>query len=91
MKRGAPVEDINEDDLVVTKPKKSAAGLEAVVVALERGVAQAGVTRTARALLRLNQRDGTDCPGRSRRATGRRRNSVRTARKPSRKRAHSAR
>jgi hypothetical protein len=49
MKRGAPVEDINEDDLVVTKPKKSAAGLEAVVVALERGVAQAGVTRTARA------------------------------------------
>jgi formate dehydrogenase major subunit len=63
MKRGAPVEDINEDDLVVTKPKKSAAGLEAVVVALERGVAQAGVTRTARALLRLNQRDGTDCPG----------------------------
>jgi formate dehydrogenase major subunit len=39
MKRGAPVEDINEDDLVVTKPKKSAAGLEAVVVALERGVA----------------------------------------------------
>src|SRR5680860_1407440 len=63
MTDGAPVEDINEHDLVVTKPKKSAAGLEAVVVALDRGIAQAGVSRTARSLLRLNQRDGTDCPG----------------------------
>ncbi|MBH0008377.1 FdhF/YdeP family oxidoreductase [Salinibacterium sp. SWN1162] len=63
MKRGAPVDDINEDDLLVKKPKKSAAGVEAVLVALDRGIAQAGVTRTARSLLRLNQRDGTDCPG----------------------------
>ncbi|MGJ8721298.1 MAG: FdhF/YdeP family oxidoreductase, partial [Salinibacterium amurskyense] len=63
MTRGAPVDDINEDDLLVKKPKKSAAGLEAVLVALDRGIAQAGVTRTARSLLRLNQRDGTDCPG----------------------------
>lgn len=63
MKRGAPVDDINEDDLLVGKPKKSAAGLKAVEVALERGIAQAGVTRTMQSLLRLNQRDGTDCPG----------------------------
>ncbi|MBH0082463.1 FdhF/YdeP family oxidoreductase [Salinibacterium sp. SWN167] len=63
MTRGAPVDDINEDDLLVKKPKKSAAGVEAVLVALDRGIAQAGVTRTARSLLRLNQRDGTDCPG----------------------------
>ncbi|MCY7403926.1 MAG: FdhF/YdeP family oxidoreductase [Cryobacterium sp.] len=63
MTRGAPVEDINEDNLTIKKPKKSAAGVEAVLVALERGIAQAGVVRTARSLLRLNQRDGTDCPG----------------------------
>jgi len=63
MTRGAPVEDINEDNLTIKKPKKSAAGVEAVLVALDRGVAQAGVVRTARSLLRLNQRDGTDCPG----------------------------
>ena len=50
MTRKAPVEDINENELVVTHPKRSAAGLEAVVVALERGIAQAGVTRTARSL-----------------------------------------
>ena len=60
MKRGAPVKDINENILVVTKPKKTAAGLEAAVVALDRGIAQAGVTRTARSLLRLNQRIGTN-------------------------------
>ncbi|TFD33048.1 FdhF/YdeP family oxidoreductase [Cryobacterium cryoconiti] len=63
MTRRAPIKDINEDNLVVTKPKKSAAGVEAVLVALDRGFAQAGVARTAKALLRLNQRDGTDCPG----------------------------
>ncbi|MDY7527429.1 MULTISPECIES: FdhF/YdeP family oxidoreductase [unclassified Cryobacterium] len=63
MTRHAPIQDINEDSLVVKKPETSAAGLEAVVVALERGVAQAGIGRTTRALLRLNQRDGTDCPG----------------------------
>jgi len=63
MKRGAPVEDINENNLVVKKPQTHAAGLEAVAVALDRGIAQAGVSRTARSLLRLNQRDGTDCPG----------------------------
>ncbi|MBC7441684.1 MAG: FdhF/YdeP family oxidoreductase [Ramlibacter sp.] len=63
MTRRAPIEDINEDNLVVKKPKKSAAGVEAVLVALDRGFAQAGVGRTAKALLRLNQRDGTDCPG----------------------------
>jgi len=63
MTRGAPIEDINEDDLVVTPPKTHAAGVKAVAVALDRGIAQAGIARTARSLLRLNQRDGTDCPG----------------------------
>jgi formate dehydrogenase major subunit len=63
MKRAAPVNDINESNLVVKKPRTHAAGLEAVVVALDRGIAQAGLSRTARSLLRLNQRDGTDCPG----------------------------
>jgi len=63
MKRGAPVEDINENNLLVKKPRTHAAGIEAVVVALDRGISQAGISRTARSLLRLNQRDGTDCPG----------------------------
>ena len=63
MTRPAPKADINEDDLVVTAPKTHAAGVEAVVVALDRGIAQAGLARTARSLMRLNQRDGTDCPG----------------------------
>ena len=59
----APVADINEDSLAVGKPKTEAAGVKAVMVALERAVAQAGVTRTAQSLLRLNQRGGFDCPG----------------------------
>ena len=63
MKRAAPIDDINEDNLVVTKPKTHAAGVKAVLVSLDRGISQAGLARTGSALLRLNQRDGTDCPG----------------------------
>ena len=61
-KQPAPVADINEDKLEVHKPKTEAAGVKAVMVALERAVAQAGVTRTAQSLLRINQRGGFDCP-----------------------------
>ena len=63
MTRPAPVNDIDESTLKVKEPKKAAAGIPAVKVALERGIAQAGVTRTAQSLLRLNQRGGFDCPG----------------------------
>ncbi|MHC6175247.1 FdhF/YdeP family oxidoreductase [Glutamicibacter sp. X7] len=63
MHRKAPIEDINEDDLKVSKPKSSAAGLEAVMVSLQRGFAQAGPSRTVRSMLRVNQRGGFDCPG----------------------------
>ena len=63
MNRPAPTQDINEDDLLVGKPKRSAAGVEAVKVSLERGFAEAGVTRTIRSMLRINQRGGFDCPG----------------------------
>ena len=59
----APVADINEDELEVHTPKKQAAGVKAVMVALERAVAQAGVSRTAHSLLGMNQRGGFYCPG----------------------------
>ncbi|MFJ4028214.1 FdhF/YdeP family oxidoreductase [Paenarthrobacter sp. NPDC089989] len=63
MNRHAPEQDINEDDLQIHPPKRAAAGLKAVSVALERGYSQAGVARTVRSMLRVNQRDGFDCPG----------------------------
>ena len=61
--RSAPVDDIDEAELRVSPPETTAAGLKGVSVALERGISQAGVSRTARALARLNHRGGTDCPG----------------------------
>ncbi|WP_136609235.1 FdhF/YdeP family oxidoreductase [Sinomonas albida] len=57
------VKDIDEDSLHVGPPETSAAGLKAVAVALQRGLEQAGPVRTARSLLRINQRGGFDCPG----------------------------
>ncbi|HKU11182.1 MAG TPA: molybdopterin-dependent oxidoreductase, partial [Sinomonas sp.] len=61
--RKPDVNDIDEDALEVHAPKTAAAGVKAVTVALERGFAQAGVARTVRGMLRINQRDGFDCPG----------------------------
>ena len=60
---GAPRSDIDEADLQVGPPEHHAAGVRAVTVALERGIEQAGLMRTAKALTRLNHRKGFDCPG----------------------------
>ncbi|WP_040786680.1 FdhF/YdeP family oxidoreductase [Nocardia pneumoniae] len=60
--RDAPQRDIDEAALTVSAPKTAAAGVKAVTVALERAVEQMGVARSARALARLNQRHGFDCP-----------------------------
>lgn len=59
----APQDDIDEAKLRVGHPKKVAVGVPAVMHALEIAYQQAGVVRSARALLRVNQKDGFDCPG----------------------------
>ncbi|WP_024793320.1 FdhF/YdeP family oxidoreductase [Tomitella biformata] len=58
-----PQEDIDESQLKVTGAKEWAAGVTAVGVSMKRDLEQMGPVRTARTLLRLNQRDGFDCPG----------------------------
>lgn len=50
-------------ELAVRPPHDHAAGLEAVAVALRHAQEQMGVVRSFRALRRLNQPDGFDCPG----------------------------
>lgn len=63
MTRHGPHDDIDENDLVVSPAKDHAAGVPAVLVSMDRAIGQMGLTRTARALTRLNQRHGFDCPG----------------------------
>ena len=63
MPRRAPIGDIDESALQVRTQPDAVAGLPAVQVALERSWEQAGVIRTARALARVNHRQGFDCPG----------------------------
>ncbi|MFE3059957.1 FdhF/YdeP family oxidoreductase [Nocardia sp. NPDC059239] len=53
----------DENDVVVSPEKASAAGVPAVVVSMRRGIEQMGVVRTVRTLAALNQRGGFDCPG----------------------------
>ena len=53
----------DEHAVTITPPEREAAGVKAVMVALQRGLKFMGVFRTASLLRRLNQRTGFDCPG----------------------------
>jgi molybdopterin-dependent oxidoreductase alpha subunit len=59
----APREDPTDADLSVGKAKTWAAGAPAVAHSLRIAQQQMGTRRTALTLLKVNQRDGFDCPG----------------------------
>ena len=58
-----PAADIDESRVHVTRPKQVAVGVPAVLHALQIANEQMGVTRSVQTLLRVNQKDGFDCPG----------------------------
>ena len=58
-----PTSDIDESRLRVSAPADHAVGVPAVLHALQIAQTQMGVVRSAQALLRVNQKDGFDCPG----------------------------
>lgn len=60
---GAPEQGIDEAGLRVDDPATTSAGLPAVAHAMQVALAQMGPVRTARTLLRVNQKHGFDCPG----------------------------
>jgi molybdopterin-dependent oxidoreductase alpha subunit len=60
---GPPTDDRRDDGLEVGRPATAAAGLAGVVEGLRHARDQLGVRRGARALLRVNQPAGFDCPG----------------------------
>ncbi|MHA7305274.1 FdhF/YdeP family oxidoreductase [Arthrobacter sp. TMN-49] len=59
----APQENIDEQQLRVGSVQKKAVGIPGVVHALEISLQQMGPVRSAQALLKINQKDGFDCPG----------------------------
>lgn len=63
MTRKAPTGDFDDSGLEVTRPKTWAAGVPGVTAALRQSYEQMGVRRTALTLLRVNQKQGFDCPG----------------------------
>lgn len=56
-----PVEEADENDLDVGKPKEWAAGLPGVYYSMQPALKHMGVERSARTLLRMNQKQGFDC------------------------------
>ncbi|MCV7286944.1 FdhF/YdeP family oxidoreductase [Mycolicibacterium wolinskyi] len=64
MSRGTDYQaDYDDHDVITTGAKDEAAGVNAVMVSMQRAIEQMGPLRTAAALTRLNQRHGFDCPG----------------------------
>ncbi|URM94406.1 FdhF/YdeP family oxidoreductase [Actinomadura madurae] len=63
MTRKAPAGDFDDSGLEVSRPKAWAAGVPGVTAALRQSYEQMGVRRTALTLLRVNQKQGFDCPG----------------------------
>ncbi|MES9543687.1 FdhF/YdeP family oxidoreductase [Actinomadura sp. NPDC000600] len=63
MTRKAPADDFDDAGIEVSEPKTWAAGVPGVTAALRHSHAQMGVRRTALTLLRVNQKQGFDCPG----------------------------
>jgi molybdopterin-dependent oxidoreductase alpha subunit len=61
--RKAPEQDADESGLEVHEPKTSAAGVPAVVRSLQHLHDQMGTVRGSTSLLRINQKQGFDCPG----------------------------
>jgi molybdopterin-dependent oxidoreductase alpha subunit len=58
-----PKADIDETRVHVSRPKKVAVGVPGILHAVETATAQMGVKRSVQTLLRVNQKDGFDCPG----------------------------
>jgi formate dehydrogenase major subunit len=61
--RKPPVDDVDDRHLRVSAPEDHAAGVPAVVRSMKHLLPQTGALRGARALLRMNQKHGFDCPG----------------------------
>jgi molybdopterin-dependent oxidoreductase alpha subunit len=57
-----PVTEADESDIEVGRPKSWAAGVPGVLHSMEPAIAQMGLVRTGRTMLKLNQKDGFDCP-----------------------------
>ncbi|MGI5399714.1 FdhF/YdeP family oxidoreductase [Streptomyces sp. CA-135486] len=63
MARKPPTGDPVQDAPQVSAPHHAAAGLPAIGHTLRMAQQQMGVRRTAQTLLKVNQKDGFDCPG----------------------------
>ena len=59
----APLHNIDESKLTVTKPKTKAVGIPAVVNSLKISLEQMGPLRSVQTLMAVNQTDGFDCMG----------------------------
>ncbi|QYM76672.1 FdhF/YdeP family oxidoreductase [Leucobacter luti] len=61
MTPSAPIEDFSDAELEVTEPKDYAAGFGGVYHSMKPSLTELGLVRTAKLMLKINQKDGFDC------------------------------
>lgn len=61
VRKNPEVEEVDENDLEVDKPKDWAAGVPGVLHSMQPALKHMGVERSRRTLLGMNQKDGFDC------------------------------
>lgn len=57
----APIEDVNDDQIELTEPKTSAAGIPGIVHSMVPAIGGMGLGRAAKLLTTMNHKDGFDC------------------------------
>ncbi|PYI68509.1 hypothetical protein CVV68_06820 [Arthrobacter livingstonensis] len=56
-----PVQDDSDADLVVSRPKRAAAGIHSLTESMPQALSAMGPVRSLKTLLAMNQKDGFDC------------------------------
>ena len=54
---------VDDEEMRIGEPETSAVGVPGVAVSMRYALSEMGPARSVRTLLRVNQKDGFDCPG----------------------------
>ena len=61
MSKKAPIDDVNDDQITISEPQRSAAGIPGIVHSMVPAIGGMGLGRASKLLTSMNHKDGFDC------------------------------